>query len=148
MCYPIFIGFQILALQSHNPLTSSSQYTHTHIHTLKNIYIYLLIWQHWVLFAAMRCSIFIPACGFFSCGIQDFQLQDATTQLGRVASSSLTRDRTCTPCIGSAVLTTGPPGKSPKTHFNPFLLHCCNSFISLTYSIIFLIKVFILTSRR
>ena len=72
MCYPILIGFQILALQSHNPLTSSSQYTHTHIHTLKNIYIYLLIWQHWVLFAAMRCSIFIPACGFFSCGIQDF----------------------------------------------------------------------------
>ena len=71
MCYPILVCFQILALQSHNPLTSSSQYIHTYIHTLKNIYIYLLIWQHWVLFAAMRSSIFIPGCGFFSCGIQD-----------------------------------------------------------------------------
>ena len=27
--------------------------------------------------------------------------------------SSLTRDQTCTSCIGITVLTTGPPGKSP-----------------------------------
>ena len=34
MCYPILVGFQILALQNHSPLTSSSQYIHTHIYTL------------------------------------------------------------------------------------------------------------------
>ena len=33
--------------------------------------------------------------------------------------SSLTRDRTCTPYIVSAVLTTGPPGESPvASRFN------------------------------
>ena len=34
-----------------------------------------------------------------------------------VGSSSLTRDRIQAPCIGSAVLSTAPPGKSPCIYF-------------------------------
>ena len=36
------------------------------------------------------------------------------SQLPPVGSSSLTKDRTQAPCIGSALLATGPPGKSPE----------------------------------
>ena len=35
-------------------------------------------------------------------------------QLWHVGSSSLMRDRTQAPCIGSAVLATGPPEKSQQ----------------------------------
>ena len=44
--------------------------------------------------------------------------------------SSLTRDWTCAPCIGSTVLTTELPGKSPVLFFNwPFVyLLTCPSF--------------------
>ena len=35
--------------------------------------------------------------------------------------SSPTRDRTCTPCIASAVLTTGLPGKFPEGTFGKMI---------------------------
>ena len=43
--------------------------------------------------------------------------------------SSVTRDRTCIPCIRSKILTTGPPGKSPIC-LNLFTVY---SFILLIY---------------
>ena len=54
------------------------------------------------------------------------------SQLQHVGSSSLTRDRTQAPCIGSAVLATGPPGNS----LNFFLdVNVCFGIFCLTGSL-------------
>ena len=42
-----------------------------------------------------------------------FQLLHVNSWLWHVGTSSLTRDQTHVPCVGNAVLATGPPGKSP-----------------------------------
>ena len=61
------------------------------------LFIYLFIYLHLVLVAAgglLSCGMWSLSCGM------------------HMGSSSLTRDRTWAPCIGSAVLSTVPPGKS------------------------------------
>ena len=65
---------------------------------------HLLIWLHQVLAASS---------GIFNLhwNMQDLWLRRGT-QLQYVGSSSLIRDRTQAPGIGSTVLATGPPGKS------------------------------------
>ena len=52
--------------------------------------------------------IYLAAVGV-SCGIRDLQYS-----LRHVGSSSLTRNGTPAPCIGSVESVTGPPGKSCK----------------------------------
>ena len=59
---------------------------------LKYLFTYLFVWLHQVLVAAHR--IFIAACRIF-------QLWCTNSWLWPVASSSLTRDQTRAPCIGS-----------------------------------------------
>ena len=64
-----------------------------------NIYIYLFVWLCRDLVAAQ--GIFVATCRIFSCGMWDLQLQHVGSQLWHVGSSSLTRDETWAPCIGS-----------------------------------------------
>ena len=49
--------------------------------------------------------------------------------------SSPTRDRTCTPCIGGEVLTTGPPRKSPQSFYHTKKVN--NSICNIQYIIKF-----------
>ena len=76
--------------------------------TLLYLFIYLAVLGF---SCGLSCGTWDVACEIFSCGIQNPQLQ-------HVGSSSLTRDRTLAPCVGSTVSQPlGPPGKS----HNPFL---------------------------
>ena len=50
------------------------------------------------------------------CGLTHLKFYIYLFIFGMWDLSSSTRDQTCAPCIGSAVLTTGPPGRS----LNPF----------------------------
>ena len=53
--------------------------------------------------------VFVAVCRIFSCGIQ-------TPSCSMWGSTSLSRDRTQAPCIGSTVLATESPGKSQFSH--------------------------------
>ena len=68
-----------------------------------------LFWLHWVLVVA--CGIFIAACGIFSCGVWELSCGM------HVGSSSLTRDRTWAPCIGSTESYPLDHQGSPSAHF-------------------------------
>ena len=54
------------------------------------------------------------SCGIFDlcCGMQDLLVAACKLLFAAVGSSSLTRDWTGPPCMGSEVLASGPPGKS------------------------------------
>ena len=57
----------------------------------------------------------VAACSTYSCGMRDLpsSLWNVNSWLQHVGSSSLTRDRTQSPCTGSRVLAPGPQG-SPE----------------------------------
>ena len=50
-----------------------------------------------------KINLFILLHWFFCCGMQDIWLQHPECQLQHVGSSSLTKDQTRAPCIGSEV---------------------------------------------
>ena len=66
--------------------------------------------QQWLAYSnvpSWQLSLSFESIFFFKCGY-------TRSQLWHVGSSSLTKDGTQAPCIGGAILTTRPPGKSQK----------------------------------
>ena len=72
-------------------------------------FFFVNFWLHWVFVAAHGLSLAAATRGYSS--LQSMGSRQAGLVAPQHVGSSWTRDQIHTPCVGSTVLTTGPPGK-------------------------------------